>query len=209
MEGLIKFLNITGNKTRDFLFYVFIGLIMILYFNSLNVLFFKINLTKFFVLFGIKEWFWVFVYSYFIGQFLMCLSNFRKPKSFIKKIICDDGKGNEYLKKEVEIFLNNKDAYRVFVERYNTLSYFRYQLGNTFLFISLISVGLLIASCFYDFQFCCCQMLYFRRYLFISLVIGALLGIVFNLTSDKNYKELRERIKIMFELTKMVKEEQK
>lgn len=218
MTELIKsILDKFTHLLRDLLFYFVSGFLVILYIVYLSSYFETVfNSTIYIII--------VVICSFVLGHVLMvtsrivfedickcsnsCDKNFNLNDKNIMSYI--------YLKKEIEIYnktlstKNSTELFNQYIERYNTLYFFRKNLTLAFIFISLISTIYLFSIFFINYENLLCihfQGLYLYSTLqekYFIAILMQIFSVIFSVTlyfgTKKTKQGMDQRIKIIHKI---------
>jgi len=124
----------------------------------------------------------------------------------IFKLVINDN-DIEILKKEINVFDKNKDAFFQYIERYNTLYHLRGTLFVCFLLICFLGILYLTGTfvlLFYASYKCCCYCslfdnIFFAKYMVVSIIsfFSFIISIIFFIGSLKAHEKFNIRIEVL------------
>lgn len=183
-----QILDLFKHLVRDILFYLISGLLLIGNFILIYYHYFDKSIFVY-----LKEIDYLpllaIIASYGIGQIIMGFMFLAIESTGVERVIARVMKINPdlNLKGELFIYINNKDIYEYYIERYNQLYYLRWNVAGACLIISIINFLFLI----------------FRGYnveIFIASIVPFLVFISLLLLHYKTGEEYNFRIKVIQEI---------
>jgi hypothetical protein len=186
MELIKQILAKFHHLTRDIFVYFLPGFFLVIYFIWFDYKYGNgIILQHMFINDGIK--FSLFIISYILGHLVAAISilieKFEKQFDSKKVKVAE----KESLKKEMKVYISKFELYERYINRYNDLLYFRYNMKGVLFIILIFSLfNLFISSNKFDI------------FVFIlSLIVFIALIILENVTED----DLEKRIEVAYELS--------